>query len=419
VILLICIIMVHSFSTVTVLPSITDPTITDFNSANYAYFPDGTDAPLIPLLFFFLPGTDSSPVSYNSFLSYIAHLGYAVASIDYNNLETINTYCEKTDPQGTCFLDVRNEILTGQDSSTKISVTPASSILNRFLKLLMWLDINYPTQGWNNYFNETSINWNNIVVSGHSQGSGHAALIGIRYTTSRIVQFGGCTDYYTTGVAPTWTLAPPQTPKERFFGFRSKYEFVCLGAAANWVNLGMPTYGAVIDVTDTTKSPPYFNSHQLCTSNLPNVPAKSPIGLGLVAHIAYIADGYLPKGDTLVEYQSAWTYLALNVPCEVQCPNGSYCAMNGSCISLSTVFTEPSDPCLCDEGSLINGDYIAWVVVVIVVGISALIGVPIILICRFRPSACKSCYKSCPRCCTFWGDCGKKNKSYEFGKADQ
>jgi len=303
---------------------------------------------------------------------------------------------------------VRNEVLTGIDSSTLITVSPASSILNRALKFLIWLSANYPNQIWSQYYNGTNIIWDNIIVAGHSQGSGFATLIGMRYGTTRVIQYGGTTDYYNTGVAPLWTQGPSQTPKDRFVGFRSKYEFICLGAAANWVNLQMPNYGAVVDVTSLTN--PFVNSHMLCTPNR-IAEGGQPLGEGLLAHFSYIVDGYLPSGNLLSEYQSAWTYLATIPSCLKTCVNSTYCANNGSCVPLSSIFTEPSDPCLCQEGALVNGAYIAWVVIVVVVAISLLIAVPIILICRSRPSPCESCYTSCPRCCTFWGDCGKGSKS--------
>jgi len=288
-----------------------------------------------------------------------------------------------------------------------VTVTPAESVLNRLLKFFIWLDTNYPEHGWNQYYNGSEVVWNNIVVSGHSQGSGHAALLGIWYLTAKVIQYGGCTDYYTTGVAPSWTTMVPLTPREKIVGFRSKYEFVCLGAAANWVNLGMQNFGAVVDVENSANTPPYYNSHQLCTSNMPDV-GGNYLGLGLLAHIAYIVDGYLPSGSLLTQYEASWTYLAMVDSCGVlTCPNGTYCAVNGSCISTNNIFVETSDPCLCDEGELVNKYFIVWVVIVVCVGIALLVAIPIILICRFRPSPCASCYESCPRCCTFWGDCGK------------
>ncbi len=44
------------------------------------------------------------------------------------------------------------EILTGENLTNVISVNPSNSILNRLSKLLTYLIINYPTDGWDQYY---------------------------------------------------------------------------------------------------------------------------------------------------------------------------------------------------------------------------------------------------------------------------
>jgi hypothetical protein len=52
----------------------------------------------------------------------------------------------------------------------------------RLARLLAYLNKEHPGQGWANYVNGSSgsdlaVRWENIVISGHSQGSGHAAWL--------------------------------------------------------------------------------------------------------------------------------------------------------------------------------------------------------------------------------------------------
>jgi len=365
---------VAGFTLYMVPPSTTDPNINTYDGNSYAYYPGSNDGPLKNPLFFFVPGTSSTPSDYSFFLDFHAALGYRVISIDYPNEKTVNDYCQNTPSTGTCYSDVRNEILTGQDSSNLLTVTVPNSINNRLYKLLVYLTAQYPADNWNDFINGTSILWENIVVVGHSQGSGHAAYIGVLFNTTRVIQYGGCTDLYSDGTSPSWTLWPSATPYENFYGFRSKYEFVCSGAKSNWINFQMPTYGDVIDIDTLTISGPaaFANSHQICSSYKPKVGVQ-PLGLGLVAHIVYIVNGLI-KESRIPLYEGVWLYMSTLQDCGT-CPNGTYCSINSTCISLSTVFTESVDPCLCDEGPLVNPSFLAVVIVVPLIFVLACVGV--------------------------------------------
>jgi len=277
--------------------------------------------------------------------------------------------CESYTNGSNCMSDVRKEILTGEDLTTVISVNPPNSILNRLSKLLAHLISIFPSEGWDQYYTNSTLQWQNIVVCGHSQGAGHSAFIGTLYSVFRVIQYGGSSDAYSNGAPGEWTSWPKATSQESFFGLSSEYEFVCTPEQQNWIQEGMPQFGALVDIESA--SSPYFNSRQLCTSYKPAVPKTSPIGLGLIAHVMYIADdSYLPSQS---HWEPIWTYFATLSTCSNACVAGSFCASNGTCISVSAAYTEAVNPCICHDGPVTNTPSVAtslicsWILILVAI----------------------------------------------------
>jgi len=149
-------------------------------------------------------------------------LGFRVISISYFNPYTINTYCQSDPSTSTCYSDIRNEVLFGQDTSSQVSVNEANSIYNRILKTIIYANTLFPSQGWNQYYSGANITWKNIVISGHSQGAGFATFIGVKERVMRVVQYGGVTDLFDDGTSPSWIFWPSATPHEEFFWIPNK-----------------------------------------------------------------------------------------------------------------------------------------------------------------------------------------------------
>jgi len=178
---------------------------------------------------------------------------------------------------------------------------------------------------------------------------------------------------------------------KNFFGFRTKYEFVCQGEVAGWKNLQMAQWGAPVDI-ETTDISPFSNTHQLCSSYTPKLGAQ-PLGMGLLAHVDYIVDTEIPS-SRLALCQSVWKYLSTLGPCEGNCTsNSTFCTISG-CQSLSTIYTGPADPCGCTPGSVnLNPGFLAVVIVIPLAFILILVGAIIGCICHFKPACCDCCYK--------------------------
>ncbi len=56
-----------------------------------------------------------------------------------------------------CHEKVRRETLTGDDHSSLISVNRPNSIENRLIKLLQYLDANYPQEGWGSFLDAGAV----------------------------------------------------------------------------------------------------------------------------------------------------------------------------------------------------------------------------------------------------------------------
>jgi len=143
-----------------------------------------------PKLFVFMPGTRNVPSSWLRLEQEAARLGYHVIGLAYQNeVEVIGVCTGSTDLD--CSGKMRMEIIDGIDRSPFVNVTAANSIDNRLTKLLVYLDAQFPDEGWSRFLEDGAPKWSQIAVSGQSQGAGQAALIGKLRHVDRVVMFSG------------------------------------------------------------------------------------------------------------------------------------------------------------------------------------------------------------------------------------
>lgn len=167
--------------------------------------------------------------------------GFHSISLSYPNSFTIGAKCSYSFDKN-CFEKVRKEQFFGVNSSWKVHIDKANSIQNRILKLLKYMDRKYPDQQWGQYIYHGKINWSKIVVSGFSQGGGHAAYIGKVKKTERVLMFGAVADYNRWyNVSAPWLKKSGITPVDKYFAFTnihdelSDFEIYL----KNWEALGM------------------------------------------------------------------------------------------------------------------------------------------------------------------------------------
>ena len=280
-----------------VAPATTDAGITDWLDDHYAY--RDTRVAARGRLLVHLPGSYGTPVNGQTYMKEMAAAGNHVIGLRYPNTWVVTDLCA-TDPDLTCYERVRLEIIDGTDRSALVAVNATNSIVNRLTKLLQYLASTWPDEGWDQYLDGGQPVWSRLLLSGHSQGAGHAAVIGKYYVLDRVLMFAGPGDGNSYGVAP-WQDRNHVTSTAGYFGFNHDRDSLAAKLAA-WTLMGLADYGAAVDVDSVAA--PYGNSHMLRSDALPGTGSYDD------AHGAVVTDGktpLLPDGAPL--YAPVWRYM--------------------------------------------------------------------------------------------------------------
>lgn len=179
----------------------------------------------LTLIFKFLPGTGGKPSEYGRLLSAAQEAGHFVIGLSYLSqpipVSAFNAWCLariESRSSADCNTRSHNAMMFGQNSNwTKTfavdedmsdaegdglwDVDPAHSVemlLSETLQSLPWGHL-FLTD------NNQNITWSRIVVSGHSQGAGHAAFWSIHRPVLGVVLFSGPQD--TVDDAMSWLRA--------------------------------------------------------------------------------------------------------------------------------------------------------------------------------------------------------------------
>jgi hypothetical protein len=283
-----------------ILPSQTDATLADWNEPHYICSPsDPQNAD--GRLFLFIPGTGATPADYTLLTQEAAHAGLHAIALRYPNDKSVNLQLCPSSLDGDCHGKIRAETLTGVDASPLIDVDEANSISGRLERLVDWLSLEYPEEAWERFLNtEGSIDWSRIVVSGHSQGAGHAAFIAYQYAVDHAVLFAWA-DVRRGEIAPWLQQTVSVTPPEDYYLFwHAEDERVTNHADALITVLGLGQYGGSVVVDGLL--PPYNGSHSLI--------ATAPPPVGQRAHNVHVVDWALALDpDGLPLYRDVWHYL--------------------------------------------------------------------------------------------------------------
>lgn len=279
-------------------PSETDPLITTFNTdSNYVYI--NTTAVAKNILVVHLPGSYGEPKRATLFGTLAADLGFHSIGLMYPNVPTVGSICTSSS-DAYCYQNVRREIIEGLDYSPSISVGANECILNRVKKLLIYLNTNFPAENWGQYLDiNNDIIFNKIIFSGHSQGGGHAALIGKYNTIKRAVCFSSPKDWSTYFNSPPIWLSPSGW-------LTSTADIYCFNHTLDehtrqleiWDSLGIDNHGMPI-IVDTNPLP-YSNTRQLTTSYSVSTGDE---------HASTVQDNKTPKVSGIPVFIPVWTYM--------------------------------------------------------------------------------------------------------------
>jgi len=283
-----------------ILPSETNSSIQKWNEPHYVSIPDSTDQKT-DTLWVFLPGTGATPDFYTVLNEEAAKTGLHAICLRYPNDRSINIQICPYDKDNDCHEKARKEIVTGENVSDNVSVDAVNSIEGRIRSLLMFLKDAYPQEEWDQYLDaEDQIDWSKIVISGHSQGAGHALYIAKHHCVDHCVSFAGA-DVRKGSLASWLKEGTFLTPPEGFYLFWHKDDtHVAKYQPALMKALDLDSFGKPVEVDNT--SPPYLGSHALV--------ATFPPPAGERAHNTHVADKALQYDeDGFPIYRDVWQFL--------------------------------------------------------------------------------------------------------------
>lgn len=279
----------------------TDPNIDWELAKHHAYF--NPDCVPQNKLLIWIPGTWGNPTGYQRFCQFAANHGFHVISLKYINNVYASQFCgSSSDP--ACFQNFRHEHVFGTDLDPNIDIDSTDCLINRSVKLLQYLEQNFPADNWGQYLNGNDLNWQLTVPAGHSQGSGHAAYMGYSFPVHRVLMFGGLNEYHAHFNAPAnWLNNSKATPDSCFYGFANANDEIAAFAAQLWCwnTIGMGAYGDSIAVDG--EDCPFEGHRNLYIDELYS-------GAISINHGSMVSDNYVPNDSNgAPQWADAWQYM--------------------------------------------------------------------------------------------------------------
>ncbi len=250
------------------------PNLTDngYSSADLEHYVVRNSKTHLNKLLLFIGGSYSVPKNYNLICDHAANIGLDVISLSYPNNVAAATLGSSSDK--FVFDKYRDELSFGNPVSDEVSVDVLNCISTRATKLVLYLKTTYPDQNWGQYLTiSNTLQWNKIVVSGHSQGSGHACYLGKKNLVDRVVMLSGPNDYHGFfSSAANWLTVAGSTPLTKQFALLHAQDEIVPFAnqVVNLKGLGLLTSAQSPTLTDNLSSP-YSNARALSL----NIPAQS------------------------------------------------------------------------------------------------------------------------------------------------
>ncbi len=290
---------------VLIAPQTTDPNISTNLNNHYV----SINRSLTPKnqLFVFFPGTGGVAFNYLEINNTAADLGFHAVNLTYPNDDAVNSLCGAPNTNLDCYANVRLETKDGIDRTSLVNVSRPNSIENRLIKLLIYLRNQAPNDNWGQFLiNDSTLDWAKIIVAGHSQGGGHAGIIGRYHAVVRVVMFAAMDFNGPTNSPANWIALPATTPNastsDKFWGFshtRDEQVNFTLLSTRIWTVYGMLNHGAIINVDNS--APPFNNTHSLTS----NIECEN-------FHGCIAADARLVRQNGVPVFKPVWEYLLSN-----------------------------------------------------------------------------------------------------------
>ena len=195
-----------------------------------------------------LVGTWGNPASSHGLAELACSLGFAAVAPMYKNLQDARAVCGA---DSLCYEGMRREVLYGGDTGPDpIQVDAANSLVHRLDTLLLRLSARERRFAPWGVIRERVMarDLSAVVVSGHSQGAGHALVLARDHEVARVIMLGGLTDRLRSGTAEhaavDWVAAwqsNSKTPAARLWGYNHSDDKIVILShlQANYAALGV------------------------------------------------------------------------------------------------------------------------------------------------------------------------------------
>ena len=204
-----------------------------------------------------LAGTRGSPSE--NFYATARSVGLHVFAISYRSEDAVGVLCKGDD---ACYLPTRRAIVTGSyemgAASALSGIATHEGALVRLYAGLSTLAARDPSGGWGAFIDSAAtkpgerIRWSTIVAAGHSQGGGHAALLGKAFAIDRVVALASPCDQTASGPASWLDVSKSMfatSPAAKFHGLGAPGDVICSGYTAVWTALGIDVSRKHADAT--------------------------------------------------------------------------------------------------------------------------------------------------------------------------
>lgn len=257
-------------------------------------------------LFVFLPGSAARARNYRKIAFAAARAGYPAIVLTYVNDLPVGVRCAFG--TGDCYEEVRREIITGVDASSRLTVGPDDAIEGRLVHLLTAMESLDPGSGWSTFHDGTSPRWDRISVAGHSQGGGHSLFLSRETTVFRATAYSSAGDLEPLSATPVpWLDGSWATPAERIGGFISEDDEVVSpsGAIAAWTRIGLDDFGGPVSVDENAA--PWAGARMLTT----RAPPRNAGAVFTPHHGVTVVDGLTPlEPDGAPTFGPVWAALS-------------------------------------------------------------------------------------------------------------
>jgi hypothetical protein len=214
---------------------------------HYVCYPGETSRWNGKLLVHFV-GTNDNPGHSSGFAELACAMGFAAVAPMYKNSDQARLTCG---PDPACYEAMRREILYGGDlAPDPIRVDAINSAIHRLDTIVMNVAAHESRfTPWLTIRNQiVARDFSNLVLSGHSQGSGHALLLARDHEVARVILLAGLSDRLYSGTARNapvaWVTewaAASKTPAAHLLGYNHEDDGVAVyrQVMANYDVLGV------------------------------------------------------------------------------------------------------------------------------------------------------------------------------------